>query len=275
MLKKWLLALGIILALSASAAAQTTGADGDDDDDVINTDSPSLTNSAHCVGTGTVQVESGMYYLSSLANPPTRGPRGRDEGGGSVADQYAVPYLFRIGTSDDFELRFSGDLVQVQGPELGISDLTVGFKWRLLDDPEGWSFAIMGNVEAPTGSGSFRGVAFAPGLTLITDRPLGEDTSLVLNASATLDREDVNGPSYIDWFAGACVTQQLTDEWSGYLELSTLGPDQATNGVFQTIADAGLSWTINKDFVFNMAVFRGLSNTGANWGGYVGYGAKF
>jgi len=272
MLKQWLLAAGLIFSLAAGAGAQETAAP---DDDVINTDSPSLTNSCHIVGDGTVQIESGLYYLSTLANPPTRGPRGRDQGGTNTADQYAVPYLFRVGLSDEFELRFNGDFVEVQGHELGTSDIAVGFKYRVLDNPEGWSFAILGNVDAPMGSGSFRGVIFSPGLTLITDRPLDEDTSLVLNASVTLDQEDALGPLYLDYFAGACVSRQFNDEWGGYLELSTLGPDQARNGTFQTIIDAGLSYTVNKDFVFNMAVFRGLSNTGMNWGGYVGYGAKF
>lgn len=269
MLKHWLLAFGIALSLAASAQ------DADARDDVINTDSPSLTNSCHVVGEGTVQIESGLYYLSTLANPPTRGPRGRDEGGTSIADQYAVPYLFRVGVTDDWELRFSGDFVQVQGRELGTSDIAVGFKYRILDNPDDWSFAVLATVDAPMGSGSFRGIIFTPGITLITDRPLDDETSLVLNASATLDKEDVNGPLYIDYFAGACVSRQLNDEWGGYLELSTLGPDQAIGGTFQTILDAGLSYTANPDWVLNLAVFKGLSNTGMNWGGYIGYGAKF
>jgi hypothetical protein len=45
-------------------------------------------------------------------------------------------------------------------------------------------------------------------------------------------------------------------------------------GPLETTLDGGLSIFMTDDFVVNLAVFRGLSNTGLNWGGTVGFGAR-
>lgn len=275
MLKRLLLSLGVCCLLATSVAAQS--ADPADQNDVINTDNPSLTNGSHCVGTGTVQVESGLYYVSSIQNPPERGPRGRTNPSASQdsQDQIGIPTLFRFGLSPDFELRLGGDIPQYQGSAAGYADVNLAFKYRLVDNPEGLSFAVLAGVDLPTGSQAFRGVGVTPSVDFIVDTPLGEDNFLVFNYALALDQDSEGAPHYLDHFVGAALSHSFSDEWGAYVELSAIGPGQPTGGIFQTIADAGVSYTVNQDWVLNLAVFRGLTNAGMNWGGYVGYGAKW
>lgn len=252
-----------LLLLSLAACAQ---------EGRINTDNPSISTSSYTVGRGVVQWEGSFDYSSGKTAPRANRRRlGTDDTlDESENDLYSLPQLFRIGVSDNVEIRLSTGGLSFQGRRQGVDDLGVGVKWKFYDDGT-LAMGVTAATTVPSGTPGFRTPVFLPGAVFTLDYSLNDDNALGFNVGGGLGIDD-NVP-----FGQGLLTfdyvHDFGEDVSGYLELAFDGPG-TVGGPLETTVDAGLSFFMTDDFVVNLAVFRGLSNTGANWGGTLGFGAR-
>lgn len=255
------LLLGLLLSLAACAQEGR-----------INTDNPSISTSSYTVGRGVVQWEASFDYSSGKTAPRANRRRlGTDDSEDeSESDLYSLPQLFRIGLADDVELRVGSGGLAFQGRRRGLDDLGVGFKWKFYDE-DGLAMGVTASTSIPSGTGAFRTPAFLPGAVLSVDYELDDGNAVGCNLGAALGLDD-NVP-----FGQGLVTfdyvHNFGEDVSGYVEVAFDGPGTVL-GPLETTVDAGLSFFMTDDFVVNLAVFRGLSNTGADWGASLGFGAR-
>ncbi len=101
---------------------------------------PTVATHAHTVAPGYFEVETGA--------------QGNRLDAGSRA--YAVPTLLKVGLSSHLQLNLgSPAFLPVAGQQAGLGDVSVGVKWRLLDDhPVLGDFALLPAIKFPTGSTS-------------------------------------------------------------------------------------------------------------------------
>ena len=137
------------------------------DDDAIATDRPDFVESSDVVGKGRVQLETSVAWE-------------RDRAGAVKTRLASTPTLLRIGTGEDWELRFETDgRLRLRTDEAGVttrqngwSDLSVGVKWHQRDGNEeagtpglGWLL----HVDVDSGSGAFRGQGLRPSLRFVAE----------------------------------------------------------------------------------------------------------
>ena len=100
-------------------------------DDRIVTDRPDVVESSDVVGKGRFQIETSLDFE-------------RDRNAGVKTQTWTTPTLFRLGVSDNFELRVETDgrvrerteAVGVRDTQKGWADTAIGFKWHMQDGDE-------------------------------------------------------------------------------------------------------------------------------------------
>ena len=255
--------LVFLLLLSLAAGAQ---------EGRINTDNPSISTSSYTVGQGVVQWEDSFDYASGKTAP--RAIRRRisgDEGEEDAEnDLYSLPQLFRIGLTDNVELRLGTGGLSFQGPRQGLDDLNVGAKWNFYNDGE-LALGVTATAYLPTGTPGFRSPVILPDAVFSLDYNLNDDNSVGFNLGGGLGYDD--GVPFVQGLVTFDYMHDFGEDVSGYVELAFDGPG-TFGGPLETTVDAGLSFYMTDDFVVNLAVFRGLSSTGVDWGGTFGFGAR-
>jgi len=260
----------LVLLLTLAACAQ--------EQDRINTDNPSISTSSYTVGKGVVQWEASFDYSSGKTAPRANRRRlgteddfdeldGEDE---NEADFYSLPQLFRIGLSDDFELRIGHGGLAFQSRRMGLDDLSVGFKWNFYDDGR-LAMGVTTSTVVPTGTTGFRSPLVLPAGVFTLDYELDAENSVGFNLGGGLGVD--NDVTFGQGLVTFDYMHDFGEDVSGYVELAFDGPG-TVGGPLETTVDAGLSFFMTDDFVVNLAVFRGLSNTGADWGATIGFGAR-
>jgi hypothetical protein len=243
----WLLAG--ILALPAAHA----------DDDTINPDRPDVANSSQVVGPRRVQLEAGLEW-----------DRQRDPD--VHVRTLTTPTLLRIGLSDALELRVETEgrtLAHASDPatgrhtvDAGWAESAVGVKWHLADqDGARPSVGLIAEVALPTGSKALRGTGFRPSLSLPAEWDLGNDWSLALMPGVGRDSDEGNsaGAHYAYGVFGAALGKAFGERLHGFVELAAPRIARAAHGGTQTVADAGVSWLVNRDCMLDVMVVHGLN----------------
>jgi hypothetical protein len=159
----WLLCL-VALRLHAQAPAI--------DPRLVQPERPTVATHAHTVAPGYVEIEAGV--------------QGDRIGRGSRA--YAAPVVVKLGLASHLQLNVAAPgYFSTASRGSGLGDLSIGLKWRLLDDrPLLGDFAILPAVKLATGSTS-RGTGSGSadvGITAISSHDLGP-VAMDLNAAYT------------------------------------------------------------------------------------------
>lgn len=242
--------------------------------DLIETDNPSLANSPKTVGKGVFQWESGFFHQDPRGQLLRTGrSRFQREDNESNEGSYAsFPNLFRVGVSDDLELRFESETLALQGYQNGFSDVSLGFKWTAFEG-EDVTVGMIGLLTPPSGHFPFRTESFTPTLILASDFTLNPQQSLTLNLGGSLIDSDLRGGRFFENFGALCFNQSFNETWTGYAEIAVSGPDVGT-GIMETTADIGLGYRPTSNSIINLALFRGLSAQGMDWGLNLSFGIR-
>jgi len=240
-----------VLGVSAVPAVAHAG------DDVINPDRPDVANSSQVVGKGVVQLEAGVQW-----------ERQRDDD--LHARTLTTPALLRIGVSDALELSVETDgrtVVHAVEPAsgahattAGFADAAFGFKWHVIEqDGARPSLGLIGTVTLPTGSGALRGSGARPLVAVPADWDLADGWSLNVMPALGQDHDDA-GRRYGYGVLAASVGKAFTERLHGFAELAAPQIARAAHGGTQAVADAGVSWLVNRDCQVDAMVMRGLND---------------
>lgn len=268
--RKMLQKIGVLLCLWAMPCALARA-----QAEPIETDNPSLANSSKTVGEGVFQWESGVLHLDPRRRleRARRGRTDRDDADESAEGSYAsAPNLFRLGVSPALELRFESEMLAHQSNLSGFSDVSLGFKWTLAESDDA-SVGLIGSLTPPSGKTPFRTNSFTPTLIVASDFAITEDQTLTLNLGGSwVDNERLDRRIF-ESFGAICYNWDLGEQWTAYLEVAVSGPE-ASSQAFETIADAGLGYRPTPNSIINLALFRGLSHQGMDWGTSLSFGLR-
>lgn len=219
---------------------------------------PTVGSSAFTVGDGVVQLESSSTYTTWK------------EGGAPSTSMY---WTLRVGLGDNLDLSLDAALDFEDGRPSDLEDPLPGVRWTFSEDGDS-AYGLLASLGVPAGSVSQRSRRLLPGLVLLADWSLGEGTDLGVNVGGYGLEDPATGTLLIQGSASACVGQTWNDLVSGYVEVSTQGPDALGAGA-KVMADAGLSFQVAPDFSVDLGVYRGLSATGTDWSGTVGFTSRW
>lgn len=159
--------LGALAVASPLAAQDTTAAK---DPHAVQPERPTVATHAGTVAPGWLEVETGVE---------------RDRFSPAVTTAF-TPTVFKFGVAGNMQLSVFGSVVR-DSSAAGPGDLSVGLKWRLLDDaPVVGDFALLPAVKFPTGSvdkGTGTGTTDAS-ILLISSHELGA-VSMDINVGYT------------------------------------------------------------------------------------------
>lgn len=242
------------------------------DDDAIATDRPDFVESSAVVGKGRVQLETSVAWE-------------RDRVGAVKTRLSSTPTLLRIGTGEDWELRFETDgRLRLRTDEAGVttrqngwSDLSVGVKWHQRDGNEeagtpglGWLL----HVDVDSGSGAFRGQGLRPSLRFVAEWEFPGGWSLGVMPGVYRDRDE-DGRHFVGGILAATLGKSLTDKLRGFVEVS--GQQLAANrhGGSVVTFDTGLAYLLDRDLQVDVALSRGINKNAPDLAWTVGLSARF
>ena len=210
--RRWLVGLGASLLLWTTVPALVGGAPE------VAPDRPSVSTSTQTIAPGGVQIESGIQYASTrrAAAPDDR--------------QYTVQATLRVGLTPRLEARLEGaPLVRLRGDEedTGFGDLSVGVKYRCLDQAEGvwWpSLGVEPFVKLPSASPPIGSGRTDFGITGLMSWELPRGLHLDANTGvAAISQTDPHG-FLVQATASASLGKNITKGLSAYVELFFASP---------------------------------------------------
>jgi len=235
----------------------------------MSTDRPDTTESPYTVPAGMFQIEASFFDYS------------RDSADGNRLREWSWSEInFKAGLARDVDLQVilsawnESVLTRRGGSERlsGVSDVTVRLKTNLLGNDEGRSaFGLMPYVTIPSGSGvsadAWQGGLIAPFAFEVNDR-----VSLGLMAEADLVYDEDTGGHDLEWLHSATVGIALTEPLGMYLELVGIaGEDTNYQGIF----NAGLTFAVSDDLVFDAWCRLRLNRPAPDFGVFTGVSFRF
>lgn len=220
-------------------------------------DRPELSVSAYTVAPGTVQLESELELEREVEATETR---------------VALPQLLRIGIVQGLELRMESDLLVFEGDKRGISDVTLGMKWNILD--EGPTLGVLADFTIPAGQEGLRSEGPDANFRLLSDIPLSDSWEMRLNLGATsvLEDEDRN----LEVVFGAVVYYDLSEKWEAHLEYGRQGTERGGRGRPIQVLDTGLVYRVDENTHVDITYYKGLNNReGLDWKLGLGFARRF
>ncbi len=257
MWKRLILAVLLLTAPVVAQEGETQPAPSHPESQPIITDRPDQAESPYTVGSGRFQIESGLLYERT---------RGGEE-------FFATPTLLRFGTGPNTELRLESDFITAAQGVTGLSDASLGAKVNLIDEEWG-AIALLGRVNLPSGTGPLAGNAVVPELALLTTFPLNDSMAIAVSLQGGVPEDEAGGGRYLQGFFATSLGFALTDELGMFVECFGSGPD-GTNGPFQLAMDGGFTYLLNEDLQLDLAVLKGISGSGLDWGVTVGISARY
>jgi hypothetical protein len=222
----------------------------------ITTDRPDVVESTDVVSH--VQIETGLQDTRAKAD-------------GVQARTFTTPVLLRFGLSHALELRVETDGytdATTTGPgagdrvhDQGMSDTSLGLKWRAQESDESGRPAIawLVDVAAPTGSVDFRGQGWRPSLRLVSEWDLPHDFSLGVMPGITLDRAD-DGHVFANGQFSVSLDNAIAPHWDAFVELAAQQITARRYGGDVVTFDTGVAHRLSADFQLDAAVFLGLTH---------------
>lgn len=224
----------------------------------IDPDRPHVSEAPVVVGTGVVQIETGVLGVSA---------RGSGEG-----FCFTSPSLVRYGTSPETEFRVELDLLNFQEKRLGFGDVSLGLKHVIAD--EGPELAILYRYKLNAGSNGFQS-APEPEVKLLLGFDLGDKTEVEVNVGARSTINPEGTDRFIQGTFAVAVTQSLVShQLAIYGEIFGDAPYRPGGGGVLT-AQSGFLYRLSDDTQLDMEVYRGLSAMGIDWGYGLGMSTRF
>lgn len=241
-------------------------------DNTIATDRPDFVESSDVVGKGRFQLETSLAWE-------------RDRQGPLKARMRSTPTLLRIGTGENWELRFETDgalrarldYAGTSVRERGWSDLSVGVKWHTAEGDEetgkpgmAWLF----HVDVDSGSHAFRGQGLRPSVRMVAEWDLPNGWSAGVMPGLYTDRNE-EGKRFVGGIMAAVLGKSITERLRGFVELSAQQIASSKNGGNLVTFDTGLAYLLADNMQVDLAVSRGLNKTSPDLSWTVGFSAKF
>ncbi len=269
-----LVAVAVAIAPGIAAAQQADESAEDEPRrsaivEALSTDRPGFWCGPYVVGTGILQIESGIAIdWSRRGNHRSKG--------------LSTPLVLRYGVSDRLEMRLktSGLVVTRESsadvPRTtteGVAAPTVEAKWQLTEST-GPTLALLLSTALPIGSPALRPGQLQPAALLSADLPVSGSASISLNAGVVSAFDDGLEGRFAQGFFAGVLGFALADDWGGFIEVAATTPD-AINGDSAVFVDSGVSWVVSPDLQLDLSAIRGVTAAATDWTAMVGVSLRF
>jgi len=235
----------------------------------MSTDRPDTTESAYTVPAGMFQVEMSFFDYSWDANR-----------GMSTEDWVFGAMNFKIGVAENADIQIIFNTYTqnrsiengVRDKLSGFGDVTVRFKQNLWGNDGGkTAFALMPYVTIPTetelSGGEWEGGLIMPLAVELTDR-----IGLGLMAEVDLVHDAGTGGYDVELLHSATLGFGLTEQLGLYVELVGIAGQDAD---YQALFDAGLTFAVTDELIFDTGVRIGLNRAAPEFGVFTGVSFRF
>ena len=221
--------------------------------ETIQTGRPGQSIGTNVVGSGIFQVQSGVDYSTTINN--------------QESNSLLLNNVIRLGLSESFELsgvfNLQEDQVRTTHSTLrqsGISAFHLGFRYNLIESPEGFkpAIGIQSRFKLTNVSNAYRTNHVAPTIIVASNFNLSNNSSLTFNAG--LDYDGVGAAVTYLWTLS--YSYSITDTWGTFVE----GYGNEKSGTDKLYIDSGLSYLVNKDMQLDIS---------AGWGNNLGFEESF
>ena len=245
-----LLALVLLLASGGLASARA--------ESEVTPDRPGVTDDTQTVPFGAFQIEAGLEYARTnvAASPAER--------------QLAVQATFRAGLADRLEVRLEGEpLVRLRGAEqdTGHGDLTLGFRYRFLDAPDGYwwpSLGVQPFVKFPIARAPIGSERPDFGFLALASLNLPSQLSLDVNAGLVAMGQARPNGYLLQALTSASLERAITARLSGFVDLFFASRGER-DGRDALGLDAGLVYLLTQRVALDVAVGTGLAGRGPEY----------
>jgi hypothetical protein len=251
-----------IAALAWMAALSTTPAlaQSSPGPERIDPDRPDVTNSAHLIGPGELQIEMGGSYV--------RGSRD--------LTSFGSPFLARIGVSDRIEARVGGDgwvgRSERDEWQSGFGNVQAAAKLRLVSDSHGAPIvSVLPAVNIPTASTS-KGLGSGEvdyTLTMLTSVDVGArghvDANYGIGRIGAGDRR----PHFTQHVGSVSASVSVTERWDPYAELFWISTQEPAGGGILAV-DIGAIYHMGHRLALDGGLQFGVTRAAPDRGAFAG-----
>jgi len=188
-------------------------------------------------------------------------------------DWFNAGLLLKADTGRDWEISIGSDFISYQSPDLGISDLFVGAKWKFYAK-DNFTMALAGYVLLPTGNQAFREPGIEPTLTLLLSRKLG-NWEFGVSIGSTYAADDQGEPNYLDLELSVEVDYTPDAKNSFSVFSSGHGPDQRIDGSSRVLIGTSYTRTLTDHHSLSVMLMKGLSGRGMDWSSVLTHSYSF
>jgi len=181
--------------------------------------------------------------------------------------------LIKADIAPNWEISFGSDFISYQSPDLGISDLYVGAKWKFFTQGN-FAMAISGYVLFPIGSQAFREPGVEPTMTLHLSQKL-DNWEFGFSIGSTYAADEQREPYYLDLELGVEADYTLDDKNSFSAFSYGYGPDQRIDGAARIVVGTSYTRTFTKHHSMTVMLMKGLAGRGMDWSGVLTYSYTF
>jgi outer membrane putative beta-barrel porin/alpha-amylase len=226
------------------AAAGVCGAQ-----DAIEPDRPDVTNGAHIVGTGLLQIEFGGLFTHTQP----------------AQSAFGSPFMARLGVFEWLEARISTDGLLTQtdenGRATGIGNTQVGAKLRLWADASGVSvLSILPTINLPTASAE-KGLGSGAAdytIAVLTGTDFGRHAHVDVNYGVGAIGTGGDHPRFVQHLLSVSASDAVTDSWNPYIEVFWFSR-QDIAGQSLTSVDGGAIYQIGTRYAVDGGVQIGAT----------------
>lgn len=242
--------------------------------EAIATDRPDFVESSDVVGSGHVQLETGLSFEKNREDGVTSRLR-------------TTPTLLRMGVSDSVEFRVETDghsreqtrdtATGATSVAHGYSDVSLGLKWHTQDGDEKTgkpAIAWLLHADIDSGSSAFRGQGVRPSLRAVAEWELPQEASVGVMGGVVLDRRE-DDHRFTAGILAVTLGKSWTPKWRTFIELAGQQLAARRNGGSVVTFDTGVTYLVSDSVQLDLFASRGLNHTTPDlqWG--VGLSIRF
>jgi hypothetical protein len=243
--------------LAACLATAGTARAAQDSEDTINADRPGLAEGSSLVGSGRVQLETGLQQEYS-------------ESSGTRSRTLFFPTLIRVGVSEKLELRIEGDTYTRMhetppgGPgqrSEGMAPTSLGVKVRLREasGSDGASTAAILRYYPRSGSGNFKSEHATGDLRLAADWELAPKWSINPNIGVGFYEDDAQR-RYTSALFAATLGYDASKALNLFIDTGLQYPE-SKNGGLGAIIDVGAAYLIGRNTQVDLSAGSRVAGT--------------
>lgn len=243
-----------LLALVGFAAPSLACGDHDPFEYALSTDRPDIAETSQVIEPEQYQIEQGIRVARA------------DDG----TLTWQTPSLHRIGLLPGWEARLETDGLGHDGQKFGMSDVSLGLKWHILDGGD-WgdvpSAAFLIDATVPSAINLARVQNWDPTAKLLMDMdlPMGFGLGLNLGSGATVDN---TGVYQATWLYALALDYDLSEQLRSYVEISG-------DRDLPILLDGGFAYLVTPDVQLDLAIARDVLGSNLEWAGGLGISSRF